>query len=335
MNFFVKKAITLPSRVISYYKEKKEQWTLEKQEVVASQIFDLILEKEPIKKITPIITQPISNEITAILRKLEEIGYPITLKPLTEPSTITVVIPHFNQHKYLDEALFNLSTQSTLPEEVIVVDDQSENFKLVEKICSKYSTQLNLKLIRPEKKLYAGKCKQLGAEMTSSNIIVMHDADDISHHNRIELTKSFFKQYPDALHMNVGLVRFRKSFFNFLKNFNEKEINNHIITTKEIAHEMKRRFVKQQFSSFNQYKIRIGCYGSDGKYFWGCQSGHVAYRKEIVSIVKWTSPFDYVFTKYEDNDFNFMLFLAGQKSYQLDLPLVYYRIGTSTNLVDY
>ena len=38
-----------------------------------------------------------------------------------------------------------------------------------------------------------------------------------------------------------------------------------------------------------------------------------------------------IVTKYEDLEFNFLLFLVVLESYQLDLPLVYYRAGTTTN----
>ncbi|MGP8321846.1 MAG: glycosyltransferase family 2 protein [Methanosarcinaceae archaeon] len=311
----------------------KEHLNIKKQIPTASIIYDAICNKKDISEIKKTIKLPLSQEIYAILNKLETIGYINDIKPLTKVPTVSVIIPHFNHHQYLDEALFHLSNQTSIPEEVIIVDDQSKNQTLLKSIYEKYLSSLNLKLIIPPKKLFAGGCRQLGAETATSDLITMHDADDISHPNRIELTKRFFQEHPDALHLNFGTVRFEDNFFHYLKNFTHSETKNHIVSTETIAKQMRKRFIKQQFSSFNQYQIRLGCYGVNGKYFWGCSSGHTTYRKEVCKRIKWTSPTSYVFTKFEDYDFNLLLFLAGQRSYQIDLPLIYYRIGSTTNVI--
>jgi len=323
------------SRSIAYlYKTKKENIILRSQEKIAGEIFDLILQKTPIDAIYEQIQQPVSSEIKSILNALKKIGYLTNIKPLPQKPSTSVIIPHYNQSIFLDEALFYLSKQTTLPDEVIIVDDQSKDIEQVEKLHKKYCSSLNIKLLKPQHKLYSGKCRQYGAEAASSNIIIMHDADDISHVNRIKLTKKFFQKQPLALHMNVGHSRFRNSYFNFFSKFENIDLNKFIITPDKIGTRMKKMFVKQNFSSLNQYNIRTGCYGTEGDYFWGSTSGHVAYNRKLVSLIQWTSPKNYVFTKHEDYDFNFLLFLAGQNSYEINLPLVAYRIGSSTHIFD-
>ena len=296
-------------------------------------IFDAVMKKTPVDKILKNISYPISHEIDSILKKIKQIGY-ITLPPLQQPPTISIIIPHYNHYDYLDEALFHLTKQTTLPDEVIIIDDHSHDKKKVHNIADSYTKRLNLQLLTHPKKLFAGGCRQLGAERATSSIVSMHDADDISHPNRIEFTKHFFAKNPAALHVNFGLVRFQKKFFPYITNFSTRQVDENIVTTKDIAGAMKAMFVDQKFSILGQPETKLGCYGHSGNYFWGCHSGHVTYRNDLAPIIKWTTPYNYVFTKYEDYDFNFLLFLITQQSFQIDLPLVYYRIGTSTNCMN-
>jgi glycosyltransferase involved in cell wall biosynthesis len=316
------------------YNIRKQNKTIDAQKNDASYIFDSLIQKTPIDEILKNITAPISKEISSILKKIKKIGY-ITLSPLTQPPTVSIIIPHYNHYPYLDEALFHLTKQTILPDEVIVVDDHSDDKEKLQSVIDSYSKKLNLKLISPPQKAYAGGCRQFGAERATSNIVSMHDADDISHPSRIKLTKYFFKKHPDTLQVNFGLVRFKNPLFSYIKNFSPNHVDQNIIITQDIIQSMRQMFTNQRFSVFGKPEIKIGCYGHNGNYFWGCHSGHVTYRKDLSKIIKWTTPHDYVFTKYEDYEFNFLLFLTGQKSLQIDLPLVYYRIGTSTNRVDY
>ena len=318
------------------YKIRKQNKEIESQKKTASFIFDEILKKTPIEEIEKKIfkVSTVSIEISSILKKLKEINY-ISIPPLSGEPTVSIIIPHYNHYKYLDEALFHLTQQTVLPDEVIVVDDISNNPERIKQIINSYNNKLSIKLIIPEKKLYAGGCRQLGAELATSQIVSMHDADDISHPSRIEITKHFFENNRESLHLNSGFVRFKHDFFSYIRNFSPKEADQKIIDTNKIAIAMKKMFINQQFSVLHKPETRLGCYGQVGDCFWGCHSGHVTYRKELVNMIKWTTPNDYVFTQYEDYDFNFLLFLAGQKSFQIDLPMVYYRIGTSTNTVVY
>ena len=52
-------------------------------------------------------------------------GSPTRVERISEPSTVTVAIPHFNHDRFLPAALASLAAQSRLADEVIVVDDGS------------------------------------------------------------------------------------------------------------------------------------------------------------------------------------------------------------------
>ena len=112
-----------------------------------------------------------------------------------------------------------------------------------------------------------------------------------------------------------------------------KDVEKSLYRNDQIWEQMEKIIVNQNLSVLNSYGSKLGCYGIPGNF--GCQSGHVAYRRNVAKQLTWTSPKDYVFTKYEDFDFNLMLLLTSNNAMQVDLPLIYYRLGTSSNLVDY
>lgn len=308
-----------------------ENRRLKKQIPMASAIYDAICEKKSLSEIKDLVRVPLSQEIRSILDKLESIGYISSqIKPLKKAPSISVVIPHYKHEKELNEALFALKEQSVAPDEVIVVDNNSPNIETVKKIVKSYGKNLKIRLIALPKNLYVGKSRQTGVEAATSDIVMLHDADDISHKKRIELTKKVFELNPTTLHVTTGLARFQGNFLHYLANFEQVKLENHIIHTKDILQTMRQKFINQKFSSHKTVGSRIGCYEASSTYFFGCQAAHTSYRREVVKIIKWADPNDFTFTKFEDYDFNFILLLAGQRSYHIDLPLVYYRVGNSS-----
>lgn len=305
------------------YKENKE---IEKQIPYAELIYDSILSNKSKDEILKKIPTSLSKELVGILNKVFEIPEIVIKEKMTG---VSVVIPHYNQHECLSENLYHLKEQSCLPDQIIVVDDMSNEQKKLRNIINKYNNDLNIELIRSKQKLYTGAARQLGAEHAKFNVIMVHDADDISHWNRIELTKKFFKEYPNAVQLTVGYVTFRHPFFDFIRKFDGIVLKDFIIDTKTILSFMRYNFVKQNFSVLTKYTPHYGFYGVETKYG-GVHAGHVAYRKEVVGKVNWPSKGSNIFSSYEDYDFNFILLLATKKTYHLDLPLIYYRLGSST-----
>lgn len=317
-------------KIYNIYKERKIYHQILADIPIAEQIFDAILKRDDFDQIKRLANQTHFEEIKNFVSRLSNIGYIDNIPPLKKTPSITVVIPHYNHTDYLKEALDSLVQQTVKPDEVLVIDDLSPNIQAVKELCKQYETKLHLKLVLPKEKLYPGKARQLGAEMATSDVITTHDADDISHPNRIESTKHFFTMYPDALHLNFGIVRFKNKCLKYVKEFSCSDIEDNIIDTTRITNTMKKHFLYQHFSSFNLKPIRWGGYGIDSNQFFITHAGHVTYRKELVSRIKWITPFDKSFCVYEDYDFNFMLLMAGQKSFIIDLPLIYYREDSSS-----
>jgi|SRR3989344_2527862 len=294
--------------------------SLDRQAPVAAEVFDKITQRVPPEDILASLRGPISREIKNILWALHYIP---PLPPLKQP-TVSVVIPHFNQHAYLKEALEGIAHQTVLPDEVIVIDDQSDRFDEVQSICQKF----RVKLLRAEKKLYTGKAREMGAKAACGDIIMMHDADDVSHQNRVEFTRNLFMQRSDAIHANVGLVTFA-TLNCYIRTFDWSEAQQRILGPHDISARMKKIFTEQCFTiSEKRFRTRRGWYGADSDFV--AHDGSVAFRKEVIKYVHYSGFGNYVFTRWVDYEFNTMLFLAGMRSYQIDLPLIYYRQGSSS-----
>jgi len=311
-------------------REAKIGLRVKREASVATKIFDLIVAKHDLHEIKKLAATLKSVEIKNFVDRLATIGYLPNVPPLPQNPTIAVVIPHFNHTKYLGEALESLAKQTELPNEVIIVDDQSSDIKCVKNMCCYYKKKLPLKLITPSKKLYTAGARQLGAEQATSDLITPHDADDISHPRRIELTKKVFKKYPNTLQLNFGFVGFFERPFHYLAPLETLKLENHIISTKQITSTMKGNFVEQRFSSLDTRPVQWGSYNFHSNYGFTCSTAHLTYPKALTSRIKWLKPSEKSFTIFEDYDFAFMLLMAGQKSLFLDLPLLYYRRNSST-----
>lgn len=245
--------------------------------------------------------------------------------------TVSVVIPHYNHASYLGESLEGLARQTVRPDEVVIVDDCSSDVDEVKKVVGEYSSALNITPLYSQTKLYAGGARQRGAEAAGGRIIAMHDADDISHPQRIEFTLRFFRDHPSAAQLNPGHVPIAGRTLTYVRDFSEEEYASSIIGPGAIAEALRSLYVWNRFSQDPFPDMHQGAYGCSARF--GCHAGHVAYRKTLVTAVPWVGRGQHLVTKYEDLEFNVLLFLVTLESYQLDLPLIYYRAGTTTNVL--
>ncbi len=90
---------------------------------------------------------------------------------------LSVIIPVHNAEEYLGECLDSVLGQSVHDLEVICVDDASTDASaaVIEDYCKKDS---RVRLIKNEKNLYAGSCRNIGIEAAKGEYIHFLDADD-------------------------------------------------------------------------------------------------------------------------------------------------------------
>lgn len=250
-----------------------------------------------------------------------------------EHCTISVVIPHYNHSSFLPEALHSLCRQTIAPDEVVVVDDASKDRNAVRNTVRAFEASLPVRLIENQRRMYTGPTRQVGAEAASGDLIVMHDADDVSHSQRLSLTKEFFASHRYASQLNVGFWSFIEPRECCEQTFSQVDIMRNLLGVSEIDRDMRRVFSAQRFAVKRPYGIRRGGRGYGTLPPRAVSAGHVAYPRYLVPHLRWPSPEQYTFTQYEDYEFNMLLYLTMRASYELTLPLVGYRRGTTTNIV--
>ncbi len=98
----------------------------------------------------------------------------------------SVVIPSRNSSAYIEHALNSIVNQDTdLPIEVIIIDDNSEDFLLLDEVVNNYSEILDLTLISVNIKTNASYCRNVGIKKAKYDLICLLDADDYWSTNKL------------------------------------------------------------------------------------------------------------------------------------------------------
>ena len=91
---------------------------------------------------------------------------------------VDIIIPAYNAHDTIMNALFSILNQSIVKKiKVYIIDDCSKT--TYNKEYSFFKNKLNIELIRVEKNSGPGYCRQLGIEKSNSKYIIFLDSDDV------------------------------------------------------------------------------------------------------------------------------------------------------------
>lgn len=109
---------------------------------------------------------------------------------------ISVVIPFYNGSKYLEGALVMLAAQTLKPDEIIVVDDGSddENRQRAERIVAKFE---KAKVFRQEN-AGPGPARNRGVSESSGQFIAFLDVDDDWAETKLEKQVAWFAGHPEV-----------------------------------------------------------------------------------------------------------------------------------------
>lgn len=109
--------------------------------------------------------------------------------------TFSVVIPCFNCHSTLNQALTSIETQIYPVDEVIVVDDCSSHSSTIKSksIISKYKS-LNIIFISMPNNHGPGEARNRGLELASGDLIAFLDADDEWHPYKTVVVSKLFQK---------------------------------------------------------------------------------------------------------------------------------------------
>ncbi|GAB4219179.1 MAG: glycosyltransferase family A protein [Candidatus Microgenomates bacterium] len=117
--------------------------------------------------------------------------------------TVSVIIPVYNEEKYIKNALESLVNQDEKADEVIVVDNNCTD-KTIE-IVEKFKTKLPLKVIK-EKKQGIAYSRNTGFNKANGDILVKFDADG-------KLPKNWIKQVKKIFSKNKKIVAYSNHFY--------------------------------------------------------------------------------------------------------------------------
>jgi glycosyltransferase involved in cell wall biosynthesis len=120
--------------------------------------------------------------------------------------TATFVMPHYNDHPdmtgYVERALDGLRAQTDPDWQLIIVDDASarrRNREHLQRLAGDDPGRIFV--LQRDRNQGQGVCRNIGVRWAAdhgSRIILFHDADDVSHPRRLELTRSVFSSRPDV-----------------------------------------------------------------------------------------------------------------------------------------
>lgn len=132
---------------------------------------------------------------------------------------VSVVIPTYNRVKDLDESLDSIIVQTTLPKEVIIVDDSDNNE--IKNLIAHRKNQFNannilLRYIRNKRERSLTIARNIGIENAVGDIILFLDDDVILDEDYIKEILRVYKEYPNALGVqgympNTNFSKFRNS----------------------------------------------------------------------------------------------------------------------------
>lgn len=111
-----------------------------------------------------------------------------------EKPSLTVIIPVYNEEKYLRRCLDSIVRQTEQPDEVIIIDDGSTDGSL--EIIKEYCATLGWKY---KSKINGGVsvARNVGLELSTSEYITFLDSDDEYFVSAIASMKKAIKNYPD------------------------------------------------------------------------------------------------------------------------------------------
>lgn len=113
--------------------------------------------------------------------------------------TITVVIPLYNKAAHIVDTLKSILRQTTLPEEIIIVDDGStdNSVKTLESFLTGVRARCDIRIIK-QKNGGVSKARNTGIKHAKSNFIALLDADDSWAPDYLAEIKELMGSFPDA-----------------------------------------------------------------------------------------------------------------------------------------
>lgn len=107
--------------------------------------------------------------------------------------TITVLMPMYNAGRFLAPAIESILQQTFQEFELLIVNDASTDGS--KEIARSFGDK-RIRIVDNEKNLGLARTLNRGLELATGEFIARHDADDLSHHERLEKQVAFLRAHP-------------------------------------------------------------------------------------------------------------------------------------------
>jgi glycosyltransferase involved in cell wall biosynthesis len=246
--------------------------------------------------------------------------------------TVSVIIPHYNQQLVLAQTIDSILSSTILPEEIIVVDDVSNDRNLTKKVLEPYKNKVTS--FYPEKKLFLSGARNYGAQQAHGDILIFLDSDDIIHPQRIEIVKSLFSEHKNMTSLFSATI----SFTDIIPQneiYSKENVQNNLIEPIDLLRSFcTKSFARTKLSYISPVTNTVPWYAWGGigiKKQYGIHTGSMCVLNEVKNILQYHLPKECVFTPYEDLEYASFLLLLTKGLFQIDLPLIFYRRGYTTS----
>ena len=119
-------------------------------------------------------------------------------------SILTLIINSYNNSEYLDECLLSVANQTKLPDEIIIVDDNSTDNSV--EIINSFRLLSFKTIIKNSKNMGISYSRNIAIDLTSSDYILFLDSDDVLFPDSIENIKKFLTtESPDLIYSDYEL----------------------------------------------------------------------------------------------------------------------------------
>jgi len=108
--------------------------------------------------------------------------------------TVAVTIPVFNGARFIDQALASLVTQTAPVDEVIVVDDMSEDDSVAR--AERWSSVLPIRVFKNTKRSWSWRSRDVAIQHATAELIFQLDADDILLPQHVALMLEAYDRSP-------------------------------------------------------------------------------------------------------------------------------------------
>jgi len=112
--------------------------------------------------------------------------------------TISVVLITYNGEKYIEKQLLSYLEQTTVPDEVVIVDDCSTDctLNIIRNFINNHS--INVKLFINDRNLGHNQNLAQAISKSSGDIIMLSDHDDVWFSEKISVLKKMLDENPQA-----------------------------------------------------------------------------------------------------------------------------------------